>query len=110
MPPSTAETSAVSTGETSRRIPAATPANATWPMPSPISDCRRCTRKNPTAGASTPTIAPAASARRMNSLSNMHVCRVVPQAGQVAGPSVEHDRPPHEDQALDVVLDRAELV
>ena len=110
MPPSTAATSAVSTGETSSRIPAATPANATWPMPSPISDCRRWTRKNPTAGASTPTIAPAPSARRMNSLSSMDVCRVVPHAGQVAGRAVEDDRPAHEDEPLDEVLDRAELV
>ena len=35
-----AKTSAVRTGATSSRIPAATPANATWPMPSPVSDCR----------------------------------------------------------------------
>src|SRR5688572_4584412 len=94
----------------SSRIPAATPAKATWPMPSPNSDCRRCTRKKPTAGASTPTIAPDASARRMNSLSSMDVCRVVPEAGQVVRRAVEDDRSPDEDEPLDVVLDRSELV
>src|SRR5262245_20246130 len=110
MPPSTAATSAVRTGETPMRIPAATPANATWPIPSPTRDCRRWTRKKPTAGASTPTTAPAPNARRMNSLWNMGVSRVVPDAGQLARGSVEHDRAPHENEALHVVLDRAELV
>src|SRR6188508_3473041 len=102
--------SAVRRGETSSRIPAATPANATWPMPSPTSDCRLCTRKKPTAGASTPTIAPAARARRMNSLSNMEVPRVVPHARQIVWRAVEHDGPTYEDDPLDVVLHCAELV
>src|SRR5262245_60390243 len=79
-------------------------------MPSPTSDWRRCTRKNPTAGASTPTIAPAASARRMNSLSNMDVRRVVPHAGEVPRRAVEDDRATDEDDALDMVLHRPELV
>src|SRR5687768_7855215 len=110
MPPRTAKTSAVRTGDTSRRIPAATPANATWPMPSPTSDCRRWTRKKPTAGASTPTIAPEASARRMNSLSSMEVPRVVPHAGKVVRRAVEDDRAADEDDPLDVVLDGTELM
>ena len=42
-------------------------------MPSPIRLISRCTRKKPTVGASTPTIAPAANASRMNSRSSMDV-------------------------------------
>ena len=68
------------------RYPAATPANATWPIPSPIRLSCRWTRKKPTAGASRPTIAPAAKASRMNSSSSMRrgCRRVVPDAGEVA--------------------------
>src|SRR6188474_2835560 len=109
-PPSTAATSAVSTGETSSRIPAATPANATCPIPSPTSDWRRWTRKNPTAGASTPTIAPAARARRMNSLSSMDVPGVVPDAREVVRRAVEDDAAADEHDPLHVLLHRAELV
>src|SRR4029453_15858056 len=109
-PPIPPATSAGSTGDTPSRIPAATPAKATWPMPSPTSDWRRWTRKKPTAGASTPTTAPAPKARRMNSLWNMDVPRVVPEAGQLVRRAVEDDRPAHEDEALDVVLDGSELV
>ncbi len=40
----------------------------------------------------------------------MHVPRVVPQAGQVVRRAVEDDRAADEDDALHVLLDRAELV
>ena len=40
----------------------------------------------------------------------MDVPRVVPDAGKIAGRAVEDDRPADEDESLDVVLDRAELV
>src|SRR5699024_7786277 len=63
----TAATSAVHTGELPVKIPTPTPARATWPMPSPMSDMRRCTRKNPTSGAATPTRRAASSASRMKS-------------------------------------------
>src|SRR5262245_17172229 len=79
-------------------------------MPSPIRLIRRWTRKNPTAGARTPTTAPAPKARRMNSCSSMRVRGVVPQLGQVAGAAVERDPAADEQQALRDVLDRAELV
>src|SRR5262245_51934593 len=102
--------SAVSTGETSSRSPAATPAKATWPIPSPMRLMRRWTRKKPTAGASTPITAPAAKASRMNSNSNMHVRGVVPDAGQPARCAVEDDPPVDEHQPLDVALHGAELV
>src|ERR687896_353426 len=52
----------------------------------------RWTRKKPTAGASTPTIAPAAKARRMNSESNMDVRGVVPDAGQLTRRVVEDEQ------------------
>ena len=51
--------SAVQIGHTSRSSPAATPANATWPMPSPMSDMRFCTRNTPISGAHAPTTSPA---------------------------------------------------
>src|SRR5215475_6234686 len=79
-------------------------------MPSPIRLSRRWTRKNPTAGASSPTIAPAANASRMNSLSNMDVRRVVPRGWKRARAAVEDDRPAHQDEAVDERLDGAELV
>src|SRR5688572_30906268 len=79
-------------------------------MPSPIRLMRRWTRKNPTAGASTPITAPAAKASRMNSESNMDVRGVVPDAGKVPRPAVEDDRAADEHESLDVALDRAELV
>src|SRR5215468_7793719 len=79
-------------------------------MPSPTSDWRRWTRKKPTAGARTPTTAPAPKARRMNSLWNMDVSGVVPEPGKLVGRAVEDDRPTDEDEALDVVLDGSELV
>ena len=56
--PTTAATSAVRFARRRGGSPAATPANATCPIPSPISGWRRCTRKKPTAGARTPTTAP----------------------------------------------------
>src|SRR5580765_6427157 len=71
---------------------------------------RRCTRKKPTAGASTPITAPAANASRMNSNSNMHVGRVVPDARQICRRSVEDDRAANEQHALDMAFDSAELV
>src|SRR5207253_5653975 len=108
--PTTAATSAVQTGEIPSRYPAATPAKATWPMPSPIRLICRCTRKNPTTGATTPTTAPAANASRMNSRSSMSVRRVVPEAGQGMSRPVEHDLLADEHEALDDMLDRAELV
>jgi hypothetical protein len=40
----------------------------------------------------------------------MGVRGVVPHARQVTGRPVEHDSPAHEQQPLDVALDRAELV
>src|SRR5918999_4074199 len=70
----------------------------------------RWTRKNPTAGASTPTIAPSSKARRMSSDSNMDVRGVVPDAGQLTRRAVEDDSPAHEQQPLDVTLDRSKLV
>src|SRR5439155_621056 len=110
IPPSTAATRAVRTGETCSRIPAATPAKATWPMPSPMRDCRRWTRKKPTAGASTPTTAPAPKASRMNSDSNMDVRGVVPDSRQLVRGAVEDDRAADEYDALDEALHRPELV
>src|SRR5215208_932862 len=79
-------------------------------MPSPIRLRRRWTRKKPTAGASTPTTLPVAKARRMNSLSSMDVRRVVPDAGELRRRPVEDDRSAHQQDALDVALDGAELV
>src|SRR3954454_12760068 len=71
---------------------------------------RRWTRKKPTAGASSPTIAPAANASRMNSVSNMRVGGVVPRRRERARAAVEDDRAAHEHEAVDERLDRAELV
>src|SRR5919201_2396412 len=79
-------------------------------MPSPTRDCRRWTRKKPTVGASTPTTAPTSKARRMNSSSNMHVRRVVPDTRQLVGATVEDDAAAHEHDPLDEALDGAELV
>src|SRR5207248_6019343 len=90
--------------------PAATPAKATCPIPSPIKLICRWTRKKPTTGASKPTIAPAANARRMNSNSNMDVRGVVPDAGERRRRSVEDDAAADEHEPADDVLDRAELV
>src|SRR5437773_6349148 len=108
--PTTAAASAVQTGDTSSRYPSATPAKATCPIPSPIRLISRCTRKNPTVGASTPTIAPAANASRMNSRSSMGVRGVVPDARQVGRRAVEDDSLTHQHQPADEVLDGAELV
>src|SRR5919108_5065965 len=66
-PPIAAAIIAVTTGEVANRNPAATPAKATWPMPSPMSERRRCTKKMPIAGAVTPTRAAASRARCMKS-------------------------------------------
>src|SRR5206468_11669697 len=79
-------------------------------MPSPIRLRRRCTRKNPTAGASSPTTMPAPNARRMNSRSSMGVGGVVPDTGQGRRRPVEDDAAAHEHDALDELLDGAELV
>src|SRR3954449_12350742 len=79
-------------------------------MPSPIRLISRCTRKNPTVGARTPTIAPAANASRMNSRSSMRVRRVVPEVRERGRGSVEDDPLAHEYESLDRILDRAELV
>src|SRR5690349_21070262 len=79
-------------------------------MPSPTSDWRRCTRKNPTVGARTPTTAPTAKASRMNSRSSMLVRRVVPVAGQVVGVAVEDDATADENETLDEAFDCPELV
>src|SRR5829696_5354913 len=81
-----------------------------WPMPSPIRLSWRWTRKKPTAGASTPTIAPAARASRMNSESRMDMGGVVPAGGQVPGRAVEGDPAADDQQPSDVGLDRAELM
>src|SRR2546423_14063738 len=93
----------------SRKLPA-TPAKATWPIPSPIRLIRRWTRKNPTAGASTPTIAPVAKARRMKSASKMDMRRVVPRGRERARVAVEDDLAAHQHEPLDEALDGAELV
>src|SRR5690242_21405799 len=79
-------------------------------MPSPTSDCLRWTRKNPTVGASTPTIAPTPNASRMNSRSSMLVRRVVPDARKVVRRAVEDNRAADEDEPLDEPLDGSELV
>src|SRR3954467_11561902 len=79
-------------------------------MPSPTRLSRRCTRKKPTAGASSPTTMPAPKASRMNSRSSMHVRRVVPDTGQRRRGPVENDPLPDEHDPCDEVLDRAELV
>src|SRR5204862_4803907 len=79
-------------------------------MPSPIRLRRRCTRKNPTAGASSPTTMPARNACRMNSRASMDVRRVVPDTGQVRRTPVEDDALAHQDESFDEVLDGAELV
>src|SRR5262249_5596718 len=63
---------AVQIGHTFASNPAATPANATCPMPSPMSDMRFCTRNVPISGAHAPTTSPAASASCMYSRSNGH--------------------------------------
>ena len=62
----TAVTSAVATGAVEVSRPIATPASATWPSPSPISESRRCTRKIPTSGAAAPMRMAATKALRMN--------------------------------------------
>ena len=54
--------------------------------------------------------APAANARRMNSLSSMRVGGVVPLGREGAGRPVEDDAAAHEDEALHDLLDGAELV
>src|SRR6185436_20275579 len=107
---SVAATSAAPTGETSRRYPAATPANAACPIPSPIRLIRRWTRKKPTAGARIPTTAPVAKATRMKSASRMDMGGVVPVRGQVGRPPVEDDAASHEDDPLGELLHGAELV
>src|ERR671931_171965 len=73
-------------------------------MPSPIRLICRWTRKKPTTGASSPTIAPAAKASRMN------LRGVVPHAGQGRRRPVEDDSLADEHQPFDDLLDRAELV
>src|SRR2546423_358487 len=88
----------------------AKPAKATCPIPSPIRLSRRCTRKKPTAGASSPTTIPAPNASRMNSRSSMDVRGVVPDTGQGRGRPVEDDLAPDEHDALDEALDGTELV
>src|SRR5436309_12861357 len=93
----------------SRKLPA-TPAKATWPIPSPIRLSRRWTRKKPTAGASSPTTVPLAKASRMNSGSRMDMRRVVPGCRQLRGRAVEDDRAADEDRPGDVGLDIAELI
>src|SRR5688500_17796064 len=71
---------------------------------------RRWTRKKPTAGARTPTMAPVAKASRMNSNANVEMRGVVPEAGQLGWWPIEDDAAADEDEALDEALDRAELV
>src|SRR3954454_3045050 len=107
---SVAATSAAPTGETPNRYPAATPAKAACPIPSPIRLICRWTRKNPTAGASTPTTAPVAKAIRMKSASRMNMGRVVPVGGELGGGAVEDDAAADEDDALDESPHGAELV
>src|SRR5665647_3359280 len=63
----TANAMAVRTGAWFVKTPTATPASATWPMPSPMRDSRRWTRKTPTIGAARPTRNAATSARCMKS-------------------------------------------
>src|SRR3954453_2689825 len=80
-----------------------------------MSDALRSTRKNPTAGARSPTTAPVASASRMNSRSSMVtvivvVGRVVPHAGEPTRRAVVDDPAADEHDPVDDVLDRAELV
>src|SRR5215211_8103337 len=71
---------------------------------------RRCTRKNPTAGASSPTTAPVAKASRMKSASRMDMRRVVPGRRKRRRRPVEGDAAANEDEPLDIALDRSELV
>src|SRR5438046_2337665 len=101
---------AAHSGEMPSRYTAATPAKATWPIPSPIRLICRCTRKKPTTGATSPTTAPAAKASRMNSRSSMRVRGVVPEGGQGLGRPVEQDALTDEHESLHDVLDRPELV
>ncbi len=61
----TATTSAVQVGDVPMSRLAPTPATATWPMPSPISDMPFCTMNTPINGAVAPTITPATSASCM---------------------------------------------
>src|SRR6478672_6065803 len=46
----------------------------------------------------------------MNSLWNMDVPGVVPEPGKLVRRAVEDDRPAHENETLDMVLDGSELV
>src|SRR5919204_60958 len=85
-------------------------AKATWPMPSPIRLMRRWTRKKPTAGASTPTTAPAAKASRMKSALKMDMGRVMPSGSERRGVAVEDDCAADEYEPFDEALDRAEFV
>src|SRR4029453_14630880 len=71
---------------------------------------RRCTRKNPTAGASMPTTIPAPNARRMNSRSSMDVRRGVPDTGQCRRCPVEDDPAGDEDDPFHELLTCAELM
>src|SRR5688572_6543810 len=79
-------------------------------MPTPMRLCPRCTRKKPTARASTPTIAPAAKASRMKSASRMDMGRVVPLPGKRRGRAVEDDAAAHEHEPFDELLECPELV
>src|SRR5919198_1209979 len=92
------------------RAPAAAPAKAACPIPSPIRLMPRWTRKKPTAGASSPTTAPAANAKRMKSTSRMDMRGVGPVAGERRGGTIEDDPAAHEDEPLDELLDGSELV
>src|SRR4029078_9586703 len=99
-----AATSAAPTGEKPKKDPAGTPAKAACPIPSPIRLICRWTRKNPTAGASTPTTAPVAKAMRMKSASKMKMGRVVPVGGKLGGRAVEDDPAADEYHSLDEAL------
>src|SRR5215211_7168314 len=106
----TQTTSADATGSIPSKYPAATPAKAACPIPSPIRLMRRCTRKKPTAGARSPTTAPAAKARRMKSASRMDMRRVMPGIRELGRRPVVEDLPAHEHEPLDEGLDGAELM
>ena len=77
----TAATSAVSTGAAPVTRPMATPARATWPIPSPMSESRRWTRKMPTIGATVPTSSAAMSARCMKSTESRSITVGPPRRG-----------------------------
>src|SRR5437879_3392511 len=126
--PSTATISAAHTGQTPSRRPAPTPAKARWPIPSPRSDMRFCTRKPPMRGAHAPTTTPAARASCMYWRSKGQGTTVLLEAlepegevlavdaeadarvGEGVGGAVEEDLSLEDDDPVEVVGHRPQLV